>query len=186
MKSITAFFLFPVILCHSSCCRKTCSQQAEVNPNHKVVRELPRFQKSLLAADTLALNTDTLLYFQKSACFGFCPTYNYTLYQNGMVRYNGHQFVEPLGTRYALATDEWWKPILARIQQIDFFNLANIYPTDEKMYIPDLPNIIITIKEFGKRKSVIDNHDAPEALKDFEHFIEERFREIDFNKGIGE
>ena len=54
------------------------------------------------------------------------------------------------------------------------------YPIEEKMYIPDLPNTIITIKEYGKRKTVIDNHNAPKELKDFELFLLEKFKEVEF------
>ncbi len=182
MKSnLFIFFIILGLFCFH-CSRKCNVDSAGKTTKDQGVPELPRFINQLVSSDTLALNTDTLLYFQKSACFGFCPTFNYTIYQNGMIRYKGEQFIEPSGTRYGLITDDWWKQVLVQIQQSKFFELANLYPIEEKMYIPDLPNTTIIIKEYGKRKSVIDNHNAPKELKDFELFLLEKFKEVDFDK----
>ncbi len=180
MKNILfiVFILFGLL--SFNCSRKCNVDSAGNSTNDQKIPELPRFKKELVSSDTLALNTDTLLYFQKSACFGFCPTFNYTIYQSGMIRYNGQQHIEPLGTQYALINEDWWKQVLVQIQKSNFFELANVYPIEEKMYIPDLPNTIITIKEYGKRKTVIDNHNAPKELKDFELFLLEKFKEVEF------
>ncbi len=176
-KLLLSIFLAGFIL--NACNRKNVQHNSDTD---KMNPELPRFLKTLSANDTLALNTDTLLYFQKSACFGFCPTYNYTIYQTGLVRYEGLQHVDVIGTRYALISDSWWKEVMQQIQLTGFFELANVYPLDEKMYIPDLPNTILIIKEFGKRKSVIDNHNAPDSLKKFEAFLEMKLLELKLNK----
>jgi len=180
MKYAFIIIVLSVFTFCNSCCRKSSGDPDSVN--NKNVSELPRFQTKLKASDTLALNTDTLLYFQKSACFGFCPTYDYLVYQNGMIRYYGRQHVDILGPRYSLVTESWWKEISEQIKKINFFSLANVYPIEERMYIPDLPNTIIIIKEYGKRKSVTDNHDAPKELKDFEIFLEEKFKQVNFNQ----
>jgi hypothetical protein len=170
--------LITLLLICSSCSRKSKPEMNSdgINP------ELPRFIKTLTDKDTLALNTDTLLYYQKSACFGFCPTYNYTIYQTGMIKYEGIQHVDVIGTQYGLITDTWWKEVLTQIQQIHFFELANVYPLDEKMYIPDLPNTLIVVKEFGKRKAIIDNHNAPKELKEFEALLEQKFKQLKLGK----
>jgi hypothetical protein len=175
------YFLFILIIAWSACNRKSCANNTS-NIKDQKIPELPRFQKKLVTADTLQQNIDTLIFYQRSACFGFCPTFNYLVYQNGVVHYNGIQHVEPLGKQYGLIADSWWKEVAMQLSNSGFFVLENVYPTDPKMYIPDLPNTIIIIKDGGKRKSIIDNHDAPKPLKDFEIFLEEKFRMIDFNK----
>lgn len=58
----------------------------------------------------------------------------------------------------------------------------DVYPVEKELYIPDLPNTIITIKDFGKRKSIIDNHHAPKELKDFEFYLESQFQKLEFIK----
>ncbi len=182
MKNNWIFALLTIAFFCNQCNRKTGSDTSENSAKDKSIPELPRFQKKISDVDTLALNTDTLLYYQKSACFGFCPTYNFIVYQNGMIKYNGVQHIEPLGSRYDLISENWWKEVALQIQKINFFELANVYPLDEKMYIPDLPNTIIIVKDLGKRKSITDNHDAPKALKDFEFFLEAKFNEFHFIK----
>lgn len=164
-------------------CNRKCAKNTTANNQSVIVPPpLPVFTKELVANDTLELHTDTLLYYQRSACFGFCPTYNYIVYQNGMVRYNGIQHVDEMGTKFGLATDLWWSEVVKQINKLDFFNLEEIYPIEKQLYIPDLPNIIITIKLYGKGKTVIDNHHAPKELKDFEAFLEEHFQKIEFRK----
>ena len=73
-----------------------------------------------------------------------------------MIKYNGQQHIEPLGIRYNLVTEAWWNEITTQMKIANFFELANLYPVEPRMYIPDLPNTIIIIKEYGKRKSGAD------------------------------
>ncbi|MBK6544172.1 MAG: hypothetical protein IPG12_02640 [Saprospiraceae bacterium] len=182
MKLIIAIACGLFLLLTISCNRNV--KNDKLNQQNKVIipPALPIFVKSLQASDTLALNTDTLLYYQRSACFGFCPTYNYTLYQNGMVKYEAIQHVDNVGTHFGLVTDAWWTEVLKEIQKSNFFELLDVYPVEKELYIPDLPNTIITIKDFGKRKSIIDNHHAPKELKDFEFYLESQFQKLEFIK----
>lgn len=170
-----SFFALVIVF---SCGRKV-NHNGAINEN-KTATPLPVFKTSFNASDTLLDNTDTILYYQRSACFGFCPTFNYTVFANGIVRYNGQQHVDRLGNYYALATDAWWDSIKIQMRICQFFELKELYPVEPELYIPDLPNTIVLIKELGLRKKVTDNHHAPKPLKDFEIFLEEQFKKLDF------
>ena len=161
----------------------SCSRKANHGSNDQKPEggpELPVFKTALVAQDTFLDQTDTLLYYQRSACFGFCPTFHYTVFANGVVRYDGLQHIEPMGQYFALATDAWWGEVKQQINKSHFFDLKDLYPVEPELYIPDLPNTVLIVKEYGLRKKVIDNHHAPKALKDFEIFLEDHFRKLNF------
>ena len=177
MKFVISFLLFCCFLCASSCNRKSTHKNKKPT-EPELPSALPVFKQVFNPEDTLLLNTDTLLFYRRSACFGFCPTFDFTIYQNGIVKYDGIQHVDHLGTAYRLATDSWWVSVKSELRKFDFYKLAPVYPIEPELYIPDLPHTIITLKETGTRKSVIDNHHAPKELKDFEIFIEAHFQEL--------
>ncbi|MBK9717856.1 MAG: hypothetical protein IPO85_10140 [Saprospiraceae bacterium] len=141
-------------------------------------KPLPRFLTSLTINDTLSMNTDTLLYYQRAPCFGFCPSFVYTVLTNGIVIYKGYNNIEPLGTWYSLISESWWSETMSAANQIDFFNLSDHYPIDIKENIPDLPNTNILIKEYGKRKFISDNHHSPAELKNFEIAIDKKLKDL--------
>ncbi len=181
MKSPVLCSLFAIALLFQ-CCQRKSAQWVDPNQKNTQVPELPRFMNDFTAKDTLAQDTDTLLYYQRSACFGFCPTFHYTVYQNGLIRYEGIQHTEPLGNRFGLVSDDWWKEVQERLKICKFFELEPVYPIEKHLYIPDLPNTIITVKEYNQRKQVIDNHHAPKELKDFEFFLEDHFKKVKFRE----
>lgn len=160
-----------------SCSRKNSPSET---PSVPVAPPLPRFDTGLAVKDTLVDGLDTLLYYQRSACFGFCPTFNYTVYDNGIVRYQGLQHVDWMGTHYARISDAWWDEVKDSLRSSGFFELAPVYPVEPELYIPDLPNTVIVAKEYGLIKRVVDNHHAPKPLKRFEIFLEDHFRKLSF------
>lgn len=170
--------LILISLALTACHRKCSTETAKEEQPGTVVPKLPRFLSSYTAEDTIFANTDTLLHYQRSACFGFCPTFNYTLYQNGMLHYEGIQHVDDIGSKFGLVTDAWWEEVQQKLKELQFFELENVYPTDPKLFIVDLPNTIVIVKEYGERKKVIDNYQAPKNLKNLEFFLEEHFKKI--------
>ena len=161
-------------------CNKKTSAVKSSNENETIekIKPLPRFLTALTINDTLTTNADTLLYYQRAPCFGFCPSFTYTLFTNGIVIYTGYNNIEPLGTWYALISESWWSEVISAANQIDFFNLSDHYPIDIKENIPDLPNTNILIKEYGKRKYISDNHHSPTELKNFEIVLDKKLKDL--------
>ena len=168
---ISSLFVF----CNKKATVTKSSNESEIIEK---IKPLPRFLTTLTLNDTLTSNADTLLYYQRAPCFGFCPSFTYTLFTNGIVIYTGYNNIEPLGTWYALISESWWSEVIAAANQIDFFNLSDHYPIDIKENIPDLPNTNIMIKEYGKRKFISDNHHSPSELKNFEIAIDKKLKDL--------
>lgn len=139
---------------------------------------LPRFVCAIQASDTDRTLLDTLLYFNRTACFGFCPTFEFTIFTNGTVLYNGIQHVKPLGHQWFLISENEWDQLLRMARKNGFFEMDNIYPTEQREFLVDLPNINIMFKADGKRKFILDNHSAPEKLKSIEKEVEETLKNL--------
>lgn len=146
-------------------------------------------EESLEARDTLSdmpeeaaarLVSDTLLFFQKTACFGSCPTYDVLVMANGEVNYNGINHVSNMGLHVAKLDVRQLAGLLKEASMCNFFGLADEYPEDESLFIADLSNTIIYLKQGDLKKRVFINNEAPEELVAFEHYLSTLFGELEY------
>jgi len=106
----------------------------------------------------------------RTACYGFCPTYEVTIYADGLVVYQGYENVGVLGERRGSATPEAIAELVRAAQQLNFFELEGKYEyklnEDGKPYtITDQPSRIMTLAMNGKSKEVEQYFGGPEALR---------------------
>jgi hypothetical protein len=149
--------------------------------NNESPTPLPRFVKTI--PDSLnGMIADTLLYFKRSPCFGQCSAYEFTVYTNGIVSYNGYSNTEPLGEHLGLLLESSWNEILSQARAINFFQFSNKYPEKMEEFIADLPNTFIMIKEGTERKMIMDNHSPPKELKLFEVKIDGILKSLSLKK----
>lgn len=156
-------------------CTKKSFQQSGSNVAEPPIPPLPRFVP-LFQDDTSFAHLDTLIFLKRGACFGRCPAFEYIVFNNGLVRYFGKNFVEPLGVFYSQINEKDFNDIIAKADSIQFFNLADRYPENQANYIPDLPNTTIMINYNLKKKYILDNHSAPKQLKELEILIDDRLK----------
>ncbi|MEM6966490.1 MAG: hypothetical protein AAF573_17125, partial [Bacteroidota bacterium] len=64
---------------------------------------------------------------------------------------------------------------------LDFNQLANTYPTNGTI-IKELPDTYILLNNGTEEKVIRNNHDAPKAILDLERFLEEFFKELNWEK----
>jgi len=115
---------------------------------------------------------------QKTACFGRCPIYTMTVFDDGRVEYYGRKFVEKEGRHFAKATPKMLSDLLAKAKEINFFELDNIY---DKQGITDLPSVIITIKNEEGFKTVVNRYNGPQELIKLETFFEDSFERLEYS-----
>ena len=89
---------------------------------------------------------------ERTRCFGFCPDYTVSINQDGLVRYEGRNFVNVRGvqTRQIPVADV--NALLARFDAVNFNSLRNEY----RAGITDIPSYTLTLERNGVRKSVLD------------------------------
>lgn len=108
----------------------------------------------------------------REACYGFCPIYTVTVHTNGVVQYEGENFVKVMGK----ATGQLDEPALARLKQAfataKFASLKNSYETVSRT---DAPTAVVSYGDGAKKKSVRHYHgdmNAPPALDQLENDID--------------
>lgn len=157
-----------------------CSNKKKITHNHRPtshssninnIPSMPIFISSMTEKDTLTKGLDLLLQFKKTACFGFCPTFEFNLYSNGVACYQGLQHVTHEGNFYGLISESQWNEIKTKASNIKFSSMSNYYPTNEQEIIADLPLTITGINYTGEFKQVTDSHSAPAELKKFEEYL---------------
>ncbi len=162
----------------------SCNKQSSTSLNQKKqtkdnnIPALPVFKYKFEPSDTLKLDIPVILQFAKTACFGFCPVYDFTLYTDGIYCYHGHQFAKVEGKVYGLFKEDSWNQIRMKAEKIQFFQMSDNYPELEQHNIPDLPKTITKLNIGGKEKSITNSHSAPELLKELESLIESEINKL--------
>ena len=121
---------------------------------------------------------DTVIQLQRTVCFGTCPSYTVAIDARGTVTYDGVRFVRVVGHRTAQIGSSTVATLLARAEQIGFFDLRDDYRTIENpdgtvITVTDLPTKIVTVTVNGRTKRVEDYLGAPDALGQFEREIDD-------------
>ncbi|MGB3548877.1 MAG: DUF6438 domain-containing protein [Saprospiraceae bacterium] len=103
--------------------------------------------------------------FEQGPCFGQCPVFKMTVYDNGFVLFEGGNFSAKPGewskTLSRSAVDE----LLAKFDAADLNRLQNVY----RSRVPDASSITITyIDKTGKQKSIVGKEERPEILIELE------------------
>lgn len=140
-----AIFLLVTIFFISSCksSKKTVVQELTKPLTQTEIQALPK-----------------VLEFSKSACRGYCPYFNLTVYQDGHLVFEGKRHTKMEG----FATDKLTKEEFAQLQThcatADLWNRQPAYG----MNIMDIPTTTVHFYEGGKDKEVKWRMRAPEQL----------------------
>lgn len=128
---------------------------------------------------------------KRHPCFGTCPVYTLTIWEDGTVRYEGARFVAREGTWKARLASGRVESIGVEAERIGYFSLADSYPTGD-LRIMDLPTTITTLRWRGRTKTVSNgNYANPDVagemetvrrLAGFEDFVDDLVEGLDYEK----
>jgi Domain of unknown function (DUF6438) len=127
------------------------------------------------------IDPNVIVSLKRSPCFGKCPAFEMQLFADGKAVYNGGSNVELVGRYETEVSPEFTKMILAQAQSIKFMGLKNRYPEGD-MQISDVPTSYSYIRIGNEGKLVVNNHDAPVQLIEFERFVEAQFNNLKWQK----
>lgn len=120
--------------------------------------------------------------YRRTACFGTCPIFDLTIYDNGRAIYNGKNFVDMIGIHYTTASQDEISRIVQIAEKIRFFEMDDEY---DNKGITDLPSIYVSIAHDGKLKTVRNRVQGPKELvklyEQLDEFITSRRWESDAN-----
>ncbi len=126
-------------------------------------------EKAQSAQDALLSDSEVFIHFKTTACFGECPVFEMTIYNNLFVDYNGEMFVEPLGNQSGYISQEQLKELNTLIKKCAFFELENKYDGE----VTDLPSAYITVNQNGKSKKIHARFNIPVELRKLTKYLSE-------------
>lgn len=118
---------------------------------------------------------------RKTACYGTCPVYEFKVFNNGEVRYNGKRFVEREGKFRGHVDKSTVKNIKDKAQAAGYFDFYNQYPTGD-VQIADLPTTISYFRIGDMEKTILNKMEAPKALIEYEKFLIDLIETIEWTK----
>ena len=104
---------------------------------------------------------DTMVEVSKTACFGRCPVYTFTLHGDGSATFNGKRFVEPEGQHRRTYAADTVNAVFKELIQADLYQYEDEY-TDQ---VTDLPTTYLTFKHEGKEKKIKLYYGFPKELE---------------------
>ena len=116
----------------------------------KTPREIP--------ADLSTLTKEIIM--EKNPCFGTCPYYTLTIYENGIASFEGKRDVEKLGMHTKILSSKEYEGVQRAFKASNFFELDDDYPSG----LSDLPKTVITYHKEGKSKTVTGDIERPDIV----------------------
>ncbi|GEM_PF-1345591 len=111
--------------------------------------------------------------YQKTSCFGECPSYSVEIFNDGSVVWNGRAFTLPLGQKRGKVSAEIIAAIQEKARAIGFLKLNNTYPEEQ---IADAQATIVYLRLNGQDKQVTDIFEAPKGLDELEKMFDDLIR----------
>lgn len=105
----------------------------------------------------------------RTACFGRCPDYMIEVYNDGIVKYFGYNFVKDSGVYQKTIGTAKAAQLLNKFKEYRVDTCQDVY----KNMIPDLPGITYEIRYADKTKSIHNAQFGPSFLKDLSYTVDE-------------
>ena len=109
---------------------------------------------------------------ERTACFGSCPMYTVSIYENGDVVYNGEKFVSITREQITQIDPETVKLMVKAFEDAGYFDWKEAYDTQT---VTDLPSVITSVTSNGKTHRIVryaGDSSAPLALPFLEQWID--------------
>ena len=110
-----------------------------------------------LLALCLSLASLPVITLERTICFGMCPAYKVSIYGDGLVLYDGKEFVKTKGDADGRITKDEVQQLVREFEKIDYLKLADDYGSDDKTCpesSTDYPSATTSLNWNGKQKTV--------------------------------
>jgi len=123
--------------------------------------------------DVILIRAHTpLVSMTKGPCHGTCPIYTMTVFNDGVINFDGKRFCDKLGPHTTTLSDTELTFLQQKIDLLD----TDSYPEKIQSNIPDFPSIKLTFSEKGKDDtSVWWRNGAPNELNELSVMLD-KFR----------
>jgi len=111
----------------------------------------------MLLALTLSLASVPVITLERTRCFGTCPAYKLTIFDDGKVLFEGKEFVKHKGREEGQITKAELDGLVREFNKINYLKLDDEYGTDDRC--PDMwtdyPSAITSINQNGQVKRIL-------------------------------
>lgn len=116
--------------------------------------------------------------FSKGACYGDCPVYNLTIYNTGLMKFNGVRSTQMLGKYEKQLTETEY------IQLVKNCRRANLWKLDDNydMNIADLPTTTLSFSDKEKQKTIKSKRGFPSPVDSLEKQLLNLIRQDGWNQ----
>ncbi len=104
------------------------------------------------------------LTIERTPCYGKCPWYQASFYDDGTIFYNGKKDVKHLGKYTLHTTPAMVNSLIKKAKEIGFFKMNATYPLDPKHVIVDLPEYKIMVMDGRTSHRIAFRNEAPSEL----------------------
>jgi hypothetical protein len=112
---------------------------------------------------------------RRGPCFGNCPVYEVVLRGDGTATYQGGDYAPREGRWEGRVAPEEVEALLARLREVDFWEME----ADRQIRVQDLPEVVITAEQRGRRHRVHTNR-PPAELQPIQRAIDSIAASIDW------
>ncbi|TRX51184.1 hypothetical protein FNH22_24635 [Fulvivirga sp. M361] len=126
----------------------------------------------------MAQKTDSTVLFsqQKTACYGYCPTYELKVFKDGRVELHGEANVDLIGLYTSRLNELELTYFRQEFEKIGFFELKDRYDKD----VSDLSTTYIYFNNGSQSKKIMDYYGAPATLKRLEKELEGLLKKLEW------
>ena len=105
----------------------------------------------------------------KGPCYGSCPIFTITVYDNGAVTYKGERFTNKNGLSIKILSKSKRQSLLSEFADADLWQYRDVY----RSQIPDLQTVTLTYYDEGDIKSIVGRDGRPSIVLRLEKMLDE-------------
>ena len=125
------------------------------------------------------LGEDSVFFsLERTPCFGTCPTFKITIFQDGSAIYDGRRFAPREGIYTGSVDAATMKALAEEAEARGFYAMDDVYDRP----VTDLPSVIIRVHADARDKQVVGRVGPPQAFKNFTQRAEELLANIEWTK----
>lgn len=119
--------------------------------------------------DTNLNDLEKVVSMNMGPCYGNCPVYTITVYENGIAAYEGERFTDRKGVYIRDIGRAALKSLKAELVAANLWKFPNAF----RSQIPDLPTVTIEYFEDGKSKSIRGKDGRPSQVLKIQELLEQ-------------
>ncbi|MEM9885291.1 MAG: DUF6438 domain-containing protein [Bacteroidota bacterium] len=126
------------------------------------------FLRTLNLKDVDLNELEKLVEMSKGGCYGRCPIYDLTIYDNGVMTYEGKRFTEKEGLYIKRISDSDLKALKTMLKDANLRQFRDAY----RARLPDLQSVSISYYEADFIKTIIGKDGRPEVVMEIQGELE--------------